>query len=64
MTPLISLTVDAKELDQKHERLHEILEEMGPVLVAFSGGAASALLLRVAHDALGERAAGAIAVSE
>jgi uncharacterized protein len=32
--------------------------------VAFSGGADSALLLKVAHDVLGEQAIGAIAVSE
>ena len=64
MTTLITLTADPKELDRKHERLHAILREMGTVLVAFSGGADSALLLRVAYDVLGERAAGAIAVSE
>ena len=34
------------------------------MLVAFSGGADSALLLKVAHDVLGERAIGAIALSE
>jgi len=64
MTTLITLTADPKELDQKHDRLQAILGEMGTVLVAFSGGADSALLLRVAYDVLGERAAGAIAVSE
>jgi len=64
MTTLISLTIDAKELDRKHERLREILSEMGTVLVAFSGGADSALLLRVAADVLDEHAAAAIAVSE
>ena len=34
-------------------RLHEVLTDLGPVVVAFSGGADSAFLAKVAHDLLG-----------
>ncbi len=51
------------ETQAKYERLQAILREMEAVLVAYSGGVDSALLLKVAHDVLGERAIGAIAAS-
>jgi len=39
----------------KYSRLKKILESMGSVLVAFSGGVDSSLLLRVSTDVLGRR---------
>jgi uncharacterized protein len=50
-------------MDGSLERLQGILRQMGSVLVAFSGGADSAFLLRVAHDVLGARAVALTALS-
>ena len=47
----------------KYTSLQTILRDMESVLIAYSGGVDSALLLKVAHDVLGERAIGAIASS-
>ncbi len=43
------------ELEAKAQKLKEIFESMGKVLVAFSGGVDSTLLLKVAQDSLGDR---------
>src|ERR1044071_1826348 len=44
------------ELQTKYERLQAILREMGEVVVGYSGGVDSTLLLKVAHDVLGDKA--------
>lgn len=42
-------------LEAKHARLRELIGGYGSALVTFSGGVDSALLLKVAHDVLGDR---------
>jgi uncharacterized protein len=49
---------------QRYERLKTIVTDMGSVLVAFSGGVDSTLVLKVAHDVLGERAVAATGESD
>ena len=47
-------------LEEKYRRLKEALRVYGSLLVAYSGGIDSALLLKVAHDELGDQALGVI----
>ena len=51
------------DLVQKLERLKQLFQKMGSVLVTFSGGADSAFLAKVAADTLGDRAAALTVVS-
>jgi uncharacterized protein len=50
-------------LADKHARLRELLGGYTSALVCFSGGVDSTLLLRVAHDVLGDRCVGLTTVS-
>ncbi len=43
---------------EKYDHLKSLLQEMGSVLVALSGGIDSVFLMKVAHDTLGEKALG------
>ncbi|WP_447974520.1 ATP-dependent sacrificial sulfur transferase LarE [Nitrospira sp. Kam-Ns4a] len=47
----------------KLERMRRLMEDLGSVIVAYSGGVDSSLVLKVAHDQLGDLAVGVTAVS-
>ena len=50
-------------LDEKHQRLREVIAGYQSAVVCFSGGVDSTLLLRVAHDVLGDRCVALTTVS-
>ena len=50
-------------MELRFERLKAILDEMGSVLLAYSGGVDSTFLLRVAHDRLGDQVVALTATS-
>lgn len=43
-------------LEARFQRLQDILRDMGEVVVGYSGGVDSTLVMKVAHDVLGDRA--------
>ena len=51
------------DMDDKERRLREVVRGYGSALVAFSGGADSALVLKIAADELGQKARAMTAVS-
>ena len=63
MSPTAPQLTATDSLDAKHARLRAVIGDYRSALVCFSGGVDSTLLLRVAHDVLGDRCLALTAVS-
>ena len=50
-------------LEDKHERLKEIIADLGQIVIGFSGGVDSSLLAQVSHNVLGDNAVAVTAKS-
>jgi uncharacterized protein len=61
--PVLAPDRPSPETLAKHAALEDWFRHAGGVAVAYSGGADSAFVLKVAHDVLGERSVGVTAVS-
>ena len=48
--------ITEKSVEEKRQQLVNIINDMGSVIVAYSGGVDSAFLAAVAHEVLGEKA--------
>ncbi len=62
------MTVETRQLTtetaEKYTRVQELLREMGQVVIGYSGGVDSTLVLKIAHDVLGSNAVAVTGDSE
>lgn len=67
MTPLLQLRsarVDEAEANRKLTALRELLQNLGGIVLGYSGGVDSSFLAKVAQEELGSRAVAVVALSE